>query len=122
MQDRELLELAAQAVGHKIYIARQAERDAAGSGSVGLWLASGHTCWNPLTDDGDALRLAVALRIDVRLSFYQGTASRPHDKFVQVMVDRLGRCFSESSENDPAAATRRAIVRADAAFADAQAA
>ncbi len=60
--------------------------------------------WNPLTDDGDALRLAVKLGIVFdprRGETYAGTyhyeVSEPHDA-------------------DPYAATRRAIVRAAAAL------
>jgi hypothetical protein len=106
MQDRELLECAAQVAGHKIYTARQAERDAAGSGSVGLWLASGHTCWNPLTDDGDALKLAVQLEIDIRVRSVpvKATASAP------------GGHWIEESGADKREAVRRAIVRAAAAL------
>jgi hypothetical protein len=59
MTDRELLEAAARAAGLKLYEHRGAfflhyvdERDSCGS-------------WNPLTDDGDALRLACKLHINV---------------------------------------------------------
>lgn len=58
MNDRELLELAAKAAG--------IER------SVGLMLTDGISVittkgkkWNPLTDDGDALRLAVKLSLNI---------------------------------------------------------
>jgi len=61
MTDRELLEAAAKAAGLKIHAARQAERDEEGCANSGLWIVNGSTCWNPLTDDGDALRLAVKL-------------------------------------------------------------
>lgn len=44
MSDRELLELAAKAIG-KVYVDPMSWDDGAG--------------WDPLTDDGDALRLAV---------------------------------------------------------------
>ena len=43
--DRELLELAARAAG------------------PGVWLEHDDRPWNPLTDDGDALRLAVDCRL-----------------------------------------------------------
>ena len=71
--------------------------------------------WNPLTDDGDALRLAVKLHIE------------PHfviNKFVRGVVlqgSDLGEWESELSEvllgNDQYAATRRAIVMAAAELA-----
>ena len=106
MKDRELLECAAQAAGRKIYTARQAERDAAGSSDVGLWLANGHTCWNPLADDGDALELAVQLEIDIRVRSapVMATASAP------------GGHWIKESGVDKREAVRRAIVRAAAAL------
>jgi len=64
MSDRELLELAAKAAGLEINQARQAERDALiDPQTAGLWIKGGCTFWNPLTDDGQALRLAVKLRM-----------------------------------------------------------
>lgn len=63
MNDRELLELAAKAAGLEVHAGWQKDRDDAGKGDVGLWLTNGTTCWNPLTDDGHALRLAVKLRM-----------------------------------------------------------
>jgi hypothetical protein len=54
--------------------------------------------WNPLTDDGDALRLAVKLDLIVTIG-----AARDCD----------GRLSLDNSD-DPYAATRRAIVRAAA--------
>lgn len=57
--------------------------------------------WNPLTDDGDALRLAVKLNIQIELNFDEsGCVYANH--------------FGESLTPDPCAATRRAIVRAAA--------
>ena len=49
--DRELLELAAKAAGITLQF------DAAGT----AWKKWPSFSWNPLTDDGDALRLAVKL-------------------------------------------------------------
>jgi hypothetical protein len=67
--------------------------------------------WNPLTDDGDALRLAVTLRIDIQ-SF--------SDDGVRAVVDRLGKALGVpcGPSDDRYAATRRAIVRAAAALAE----
>jgi hypothetical protein len=62
MDDRELLEMAAKAAGLTINKPKQRERDEAGFGHMGLWTMT-TTNWNPLTDDGDALRLAVKLGI-----------------------------------------------------------
>jgi hypothetical protein len=107
MQDRELLEKAASAAGHRIHTERQAERDAAGSGDVGLWLASGQTCWNPLTDDGDALRLAVQLELDITV---RGAPAK-------VTVSAPGGHWVEDGGIDKHLAARRAVVRAAAEMA-----
>ena len=61
--DRELLGLAAKAAGLTVNATRQAERDAAGADHLGIWTTD-HTNWNPLTDDGHALCLAVKMGIE----------------------------------------------------------
>jgi hypothetical protein len=99
--DRELLEAAARAAGinAKWYdVTGCLMRTAAGSGL---------TRWEPLSNDGDAFRLAVKLRLDI---------CRPaaSDKRVCVWVDHMGDFIEEHEGNDPCAATRRAIVRAAA--------
>lgn len=96
MTDRELLERAANAVGIKINQVRQAERDDIGLTGLGLWTTNS-TNWNPLADDGDALRLAVELGIE--LSFINGDTHAD------------GQC---ERGPDKLANTRRAIVRAAA--------
>lgn len=69
MTDRELLEMAAKAAGLKI---DKSEFNGGGRGNTGFdfmgnavldW-HNGKT-WNPLADDGDALRLAVKLSISM---------------------------------------------------------
>jgi hypothetical protein len=63
MTDRELLELAALAAGGEVngwqhdrpYVSFEKH-------------ATLYTLWNPLTDDGDALRLAVKLRLSVQIN------------------------------------------------------
>jgi hypothetical protein len=102
MTDRELLEAAAKAAGLKIHAARQAERDEEGCANSGLWIVNGSTCWNPLTDDGDALRLAVACGLVVDTS--RPSAGPPFYSHV----------FAQMDFTDRHAATRRAIVRAAA--------
>jgi hypothetical protein len=64
--------------------------------------------WNPLTDDGDALRLAVKLRITPHIDTNITEA--------QWAIPSVGRggFKLESHLDDPYAATRRAIVRAAA--------
>jgi len=88
MTDKELLELAANAAGCSY---SQVE-----------------DIWNPLTDDGDALRLAVKLNIVVWECAQYNRAMA----FV-----RHGSASGEYWElvgEDPCAATRRAIVKAAA--------
>lgn len=64
-------------------------------------------CWNPLTDDGDALRLAVKLRIDLEFD--------PLMDCVEAYQQRLDSdgtfCATESLTADAAAAVRLAVVR-----------
>lgn len=101
MTDRELLKAAAKAAGNP-----QGRHVALG----GLLMAN-DLYWNPLTDDGDALRLAVKLFL-----FVDSAAGAP-DSFGAEMV-RAGNEVVDATEprthEDPYAATRRAIVRAAA--------
>jgi len=101
MDDRQLLEDAARAAGiegqwgHESYIERHEGFIPTG------WLRR----WNPLTDDGDALRLAVQLKIKWT---FQGTF---------VVIEDGTSTIGEALGYDPYAATRRAIVRAAASRA-----
>ena len=96
--DRELLEHAAKAAGIEGgYVAQFVGNHAIG----GIWILKENRGWNPLTDDGDALRLAVKLGLWV----YCGK---------NISVDWNGKLFEEPIGDDPYAATRRAIVRAAA--------
>lgn len=120
---RELLELAASAAGIKISTTHQSRRDASGCGHVGLWTTDGHTCWNPLKNDGDALQLAISIGLSIEP--YPYYSSPKHS--VIVKQRRRGDQMRESNPtevvevygDDAAAATRRAIVRAAAAVAQA---
>ena len=98
MTDRELLELAAKAAGIEVI---------GPMGDDGLTLFNGKH-WNPLTDDGDALRLAVDLELDVIPSGYL-IDGEPY-----VLVQYARNETSEPQGKDSYAATRRAIVRAAA--------
>ncbi|WP_312450099.1 hypothetical protein [Stutzerimonas nitrititolerans] len=64
MDDRELLEMAAKAAG---YVVRWYDDTLAYGPTFGIEVEPGNPCgfdpWNPLTDDGDALRLAVKLKL-----------------------------------------------------------
>jgi len=93
MTDRELLELAAKA----------AEIDISDATFDG-WGTLIQTKWNPLKDDGDALRLAVKLEIELWI----GNGG--------VYAAGMIMDIDEDYGDDPYAATRRAIVRAAAEF------
>lgn len=67
--------------------------------------------WNPLRDDGDALRLAVYFRMmvhEIRTGYRAG--------YIAAISEAGG--FYEHAMPDRFAATRRAIVRAAAALAN----
>lgn len=102
MIDRELLELAAKAAG--------IEADNYLFTNDGIWFSFD---WNPLTDDGDALRLAVKLK----LSLYINHAVRVDYR----IPDKVTVPLYEPIEPDVYAATRRAIVRAAAEIGKEQA-
>ncbi len=106
MNDKELIELAAKAAG----IPFNWIKDWAGNEGVGTdGTEHGCTIWNPLTDDGDALRLAVKLELDVFHSCISVRAiHRENDRGWSI------RCRGTKPQMDPYAATRRAIVRAAA--------
>jgi hypothetical protein len=100
--DKKLLELAAKAAGYSVEYADDA-------GLLPYALPSGKD-WNPLTDDGDALRLAVKLDMDIVFDF---------DRVMVVFGNGDGTCITEyfyelPNPTDRYAVTRRAIVRAAA--------
>lgn len=108
MTDRDLLELAAKAAGIEIYWSSWYDcyyvtNDVAPSG-----LIMTDYSWRPLTDDGDAFRLAVKLGIGLaflnRLLVITSTDHRHED--------------ARDHGDNLAAATRRAIVKAAARLAD----
>ena len=110
--EHELLEMAAKA---------------AGVADVGEWFDSdegpyfvvGSKVWDPITDDGDALRLAVKLNLHICID-----AESSGVITVEWGFDEGGSAafsveeFSHDEEDD-LAATRRAIVRAAAAIGEA---
>lgn len=94
MTDKELIELAAKAAGIK-----------------GIWHRKGFVAYSgwskgifsPLTDDGDALRLAVKLRLMVNVCPY-----------IVIATDGNFHAEEETGKQSDAKATRRAITRAAA--------
>lgn len=111
MTDKELLEMAAKAAG----ITHHGSK-----GCSGIWIGHGNIftgrlhspVWNPLTDDGDALRLAVKLQLSMDL-FDDAIAvgCTPNDNECEQVSEPVG--------SDQYTATRRAIVRAAASMATA---
>lgn len=96
MSDKELLELSAKAAGLHVLTWNHA---------IPALLIAGPTAWNPLADDGDALRLAVKLgmQIDMR------------DPETHVYLEGCAQKVDQyHKDKDAYAATRRAIVRAAA--------
>jgi hypothetical protein len=103
MTDEELLELAAKAAGFTNWTMLPSA----------VFVETGHSRgntgfhWNPLTDDGDALRLAVLLDMSVDVAFYESSSYAYAGDSPRVWAVELWR-------DDKRAATRRAIVRAAA--------
>jgi hypothetical protein len=97
--DRELLELAAKAAGIEL-----------------AWMTIVHSGeefvsnWHPLANDGDALRLAVKLKISVLQEFDRVIACYGGDEH-EFETEFL---YEKPTPTDLYAATRRAIVRAAA--------
>ena len=110
MNDRELLEYAAKAAGMNVSWDHY-EPDLAAI-AEGMFLNGERSpdnskYWNPLTDDGDALRLAVKLAIDFKI--------RNGATWWDFLVSKGAVYWGyEPHNNDPLAATRRAITRAAA--------
>lgn len=108
MTDRELLELAAKAAG---YIVR-CVGDGIDGGAMQFYMEPSQLYWNPLTDGGDALRLAVTLRLAI------GTPHAGYRAYAQSQDRQHGvmaNCGEHGlDERDQLAATCRAIVRAAA--------
>ncbi|RPZ37433.1 hypothetical protein IPC563_05335 [Pseudomonas aeruginosa] len=122
MNDRELLELAARAAGipDALYLDCVAQdmyhpRD----GEAGIEVNHRDTrwsclaidgVWNPLTDDGDALRLAVKLGLTVDIDLDESWTEIYYTAEYQDKEIREGH----GGGTDPYGATRLAIVRAAA--------
>lgn len=107
--DKELIELAAKAVGIETNKARDGNQTYCYDRRDGVYKN-----WDPLSDDGDALRLAVDLKIRI------GCVSK---RKVWAKPTHCGKFFEGCGEfyqnKDSYEATRRAIVRAAAAIGEA---
>jgi hypothetical protein len=132
MSDRELLELAAKAAGWTWRKSKHGywnvtDPDGKQASCCGEWLKfdpyNGNKLaeptpadalvefgWNPLADDGDALRLAVKLGLTIQ----RGASVYVYDNPDFNDDGFTGLEICELTTKDPYAATRRAIVRAAA--------
>ena len=112
MSDHELLELAAKAAGIKV----PEEGPWGGIDANGVWkdVSPGGDGariwrWNPLTHDGDALRLAVKLELRIMTPCMSEC-----DPYAVVDDYDRNKIRENSDDGDIYSATRRAIVRAAA--------
>ena len=101
MTNRELLELAAKAAGIKYTVKN------------GVLVSHGdHVSppmpWNPLDDDGDALRLAVKLRLMIAWDRWED------NDYVCIRHRDLDEEIGRQIDQNPEQTTRRAIVLAAA--------
>jgi len=102
-EDKELLRLAAKAIGG-VYD---------DCGAISTTGGFEYVQWEPIESDGDALRLAMSLELGVACK----RQSDPHEKNRSVVTSpyRANQLrIVEVHKGDPEAATRRAIVRAAA--------
>jgi hypothetical protein len=106
-EDRELLELAARAAGYVVVGLVDQMIAQPGHKAGGLVIRNergGDSAWHPGNDSGDALELLV--RCGLKLNICVGGEC--------VQVGGIGTYVEIDFDNDPLAATRRAIVRAAA--------
>lgn len=107
INDRELLELAAKACGFEILSAFQAQRDKfLNQEHKGLYIKNGSFKWNPIKNDGDALRLAIDLSIQIN------TFENRNGWFAETTyyIDGIYNDEHVAFGDDKYAAIRRAIV------------
>lgn len=116
MNDRELLEAAARAIGLPPDGMEGGEGGPMSKGGL-VWSGAGECIdWNPLVDDGDALRLAVKCRLNIGFGNERvhGNTWENVEAFAEPDSDGRSFCPSEEIKHDPMAAVRRVIVRAAA--------
>lgn len=99
MKDREMLELAAKAAGYELVFPENAA-----DGNFHFGPDGNFNIWNPLTSDGDALRLAAVIEVEVSLGQCGGIVYKRRP---------MKESITELSE-DYMAAIRLAITRAAA--------
>lgn len=112
MTYKELLELAANAAGieHEGWVEDYDDgRGGTGPGLLTWSPTTGVYVWNPLTDDGDALRLAVKLKMHFYTGYKKISAEILSDSDEPSIFITM-----HNFDGDTLAATRSAIVRAAA--------
>lgn len=102
MSDRELLMKAAKAVGKELDLDRYDDE-------MGFIILGISRWWNPLTNDADAFRLMMSLKIEIGFTDESSevNAWAPH---------RSWDYFYEDYGDDLCAATRRVITKVAATF------
>ena len=123
-EDKELLTLAAKAYGVELIIEDERSRCIEdGSYDYFTWtyycIPGDRQGWNPLNCDGDALRLAVKLNMDILQDPMDSNTNNVDvcsNDYPAPNAEESGcMCWAtEERNNDPYDATRRAIVRAAA--------
>ena len=117
MTDREMVEKAARAMGWTD--AKWSDLGWLGEHRYGfteaLFVPEIESYWNPLSDDGQALRLAVKLGIQIGDAHQYGPALAHTDGRLP-----FAEYWEPVIEGDIYAATRRAITRAAAAIQEAK--
>lgn len=114
--DRELLELAAKAAGYDVKWRTKVDIGMLDALLVDIpldsqqlrWKVNPYSVWNPLTDDGDALRLAVKLEMVIDSMDGRVIAGDMSDILIE---------YDPATDN-PCVELRRAIVRAAAAIGE----
>lgn len=113
MDDRELLELAAKAAGYGALLFCPTSRT---DGFYSVEETDGGPLkrWNPLTDDGDALRLACVLGLTIECDFHDSDTCTAYQTRGDIVADEQAGMVGEVIGEPDFAATRRAIARAAA--------
>ena len=101
MDDKTLLLKAARAAGYGLNARGQSLRETEMPNEPALWLTHA-TWWNPLTDSGQALDLAVTLEMDIGQMLTEGCVT-----VTGVAFDGEALAHDVPWGTDPTAATRR---------------
>lgn len=110
MTDRELLEMAAKAIGAEVST-RDEDRIEGREELDIFFLRTGSDSWkewNPLHDDGDALRLALSLNMAIKCNIYSCTVTSIHGLTFFEVYSGDGHGRNTAAGAIPA--VRRAIV------------